>query len=112
MKEHTMIAEHDNDILNDQEAETHRQAYNAAFDELSLNWHWDPITFACLPARGREGLRAYLEQEHPHLLRAYDADFLVNAIETAKARCFAVMTGSRRAHAYAAPEAASMGATA
>lgn len=79
----------------DQAAEAHRQAYNAAFEELGLNWHWDPVTFACLPAHGREGLRAYLEKEHPHLLRAYDADFLADAIETAKARYYASMAGNR-----------------
>ena len=95
-----MLAVHDNDILNDQADETQRQAYNAAFDELGLSWHWDAVTYACLPARGREGLRSYLETEHAHLLRAYEADFLVNAIETAKERCYQVMV-SNRAHAAA-----------
>lgn len=33
-----------------------------------------------------EGLRAWLERERPHLLRAYDADFLVQAIEQSRAR--------------------------
>lgn len=92
-----MIAVQDNDILNDQDAEAHRQAYNAAFEELGLSWHWDPVTYACLPARGRDGLRAYLQQEQPHLLRAYEADFLVNAIETAKGRCYEVMINNRAA---------------
>jgi hypothetical protein len=85
----------DNDILDDRSVEAHRQAYNAAFEELGLNWHWDPVTFACLPAPGRDGLRAYLHNEQAHLLRAYEADFLVNAIETAKARCHRVMLSSR-----------------
>ena len=81
---------------NDREAdETERQAYNAAFEELGLSWHWDTVTYAGLPARGRDGLRAYLEQEQAHLLRAYEADFLVDAIETAKARCHAVMARNR-----------------
>ena len=31
--------------------------------------------------RPRASLRAYLEHERPHLLRAYDADFLVDAVE-------------------------------
>ena len=91
-----MIAYQDNDMLNDTADESHRQAYNAAFEELGLSWHWDPITYACLPSRGRDGLRAYLQKEQAHLLRAYEADFLVNAIETAKARCHEVMLGSRR----------------
>jgi hypothetical protein len=113
--ENAMSAAHDHRILDDQETETHRQAYNAAFDELGLNWHWDPVTYACLPAPGREGLRRYLEQEHAHLLRAYEAEFLVNAIETAKARCYQVMTSNRnRGHAapHASRPAAPIGAPA
>ena len=65
------------------------EAYNSAFEALGLNWQWDAVTYACLPGRGAQGLRAWLHQEHPHLLRAYDADFLVNAIEGAKDRCLA-----------------------
>ena len=44
---------------------------------------------------GGEGVRAWLERERPHLLRAYDADFLVQAIETAKERCHSVMLRRR-----------------
>jgi hypothetical protein len=74
-----------------------RHAYNAAFEELGLTWHWDAKTYERLQAatRGRESVRAYLETEQSHLLRAYEADFLVNAIETAKARCRAEMAGPR-----------------
>ena len=61
-------------------AEAH--LYNLACHELDLTWQWDPATYG----GGREGLRAYLEKEHPHLLRAYDADFLVNALESTKDR--------------------------
>jgi hypothetical protein len=94
-----MLALHDNAIHTNQEAEAHRQAYNAAFEELGLNWHWDPITFACLESPDRRGLRAYLEKEHAHLLRAYEADFLVDAIETAKRRCHEVMTRNQAGRA-------------
>ena len=80
--------------------ETARHAYNVAFHELGLNWHWDAATYARLQAQGRNCVRDYLETEQSHLLRAYEADFLVNAIETAMAR-------SRRStparQAYAAP---------
>lgn len=86
-----MFAVSEHDILNDAESEAHRQAYNAAFEELGLSWYWDAATYARLPAAGPEGLRAYLEKEHSHLLRAYDADFLVNAIENAKRRSHEVM---------------------
>lgn len=97
-----MLDIQDNDLLDDQQVEAHRQAYNAAFDELGLNWHWDPVTYACLPAAGRDGLRVYLMTEQSHLLRAYDLDFLVEAIETAKARCLDCMLSNRvRAAGYA-----------
>ena len=86
-----MFAAPEQDIQGNADTEAHRQAYNAAFEELGLSWHWDPVTYACLPAQGSDGLRAYLEKEHAHLLRAYEADFLVNAIETAKRRCYEVM---------------------
>jgi hypothetical protein len=87
-----MPAVQDHAALDDHQAEAHRQAYNAAFEELGLNWHWDRITFACLASPDRDGLRTYLQNEHPHLLRAYEADFLVDAIEKAKRRCHEVMT--------------------
>jgi len=95
-----MFAVSEHDILNDPATEAHRQAYNAAFEELGLSWHWDPVTYACLPSQGPEGLRAYLEKEHAHLLRAYEADFLVNAIETAKRRCHEVMVRNQAGRAY------------
>jgi hypothetical protein len=81
-------------------AEEHRHAYNAAFEEVSLPWYWDSAT--CARFHGRDGLRAYLRAEHPHLLRAYDEDFLVNAIESAKARCIA---SSRKNHVSLARQA-------
>jgi hypothetical protein len=86
--------------LRQEELDLIRQAYNAAFEELGLSWHWDSVAFARLPAGGREGVRAYIEQEHPHLLRAYEADFLVQAIETAKDRCHAVMVRNRMQPAW------------
>ena len=41
---------------------------------------------AAAGSNGREGLRAWLEKERPHLLRAYDAEFLVQAVESSRAR--------------------------
>ncbi len=72
-----------------QTAEAHRHAYNAAFEELGLSWYWDAATYHRLQAHGRDGVRVYLETEQAHLLRAYESDFLVEAIETTQARCYA-----------------------
>ena len=59
-------------------------AYNAAFYELGLRWHWDSATYEALLSLGGDGatrVRHYLQTQQPHLLRAYDADFLVAMIE-------------------------------
>jgi hypothetical protein len=89
--------ENDMRTCTDQSTQADRHAYNAAFEELGLTWHWDAQTYDRLQAatRGSDSVRKYLETEQSHLLRAYEAEFLVNAIETAKARCRAEMAGLR-----------------
>jgi hypothetical protein len=74
----------------DLNTEFHRQAYNAAFNELGLPWYWDASTLQRLAANpeAKEPVMHYLETQQPHLLKAYDADFLINAIHSTKARCF------------------------
>lgn len=64
--------------------ETERNAYNAAFYELGFRWHWDGATYGELlrhSSNSTERIRHYLETRQPHLLRAYDADFLVSVIQ-------------------------------
>ena len=39
-------------------------------------------------------VRSYLEREQPHLLRAYDADFLADAVIRAMQRCLQSLTAS------------------
>ena len=69
------------------EAEVRRNAYNAAFYELGLGWFWEAGCHQAGPAGERACVREYLAQQQPHLLTAYDADFLVDAILAAKERC-------------------------
>jgi hypothetical protein len=68
--------------------EIERNAYNVAFCELGLDWYWDARTYAELRASSQHKchVRSYLEAHRPHLLRAYDADFLVQAIETKRSQ--------------------------
>ena len=68
----------------DETSETERNAYNIAFCELGLEWHWDANTYNELRtvAQQKEPVRTFLESQHPYLLRAYDVDFLVNAIDS------------------------------
>jgi hypothetical protein len=78
-------------------AEIDRNAYNAAFYELGLRWHWDIDTYNELQDNPVESdrVRVYLQTRQPHLLKAYDLEFLVNAIQLRKARCRAAMAASQ-----------------
>ena len=64
-----------------------RNRYNAAFDELGLEWHWDEQTYAELQKTlEKNPVHVFIETRVPHLLRAYDTDFLVKAIEAMRTR--------------------------
>lgn len=80
--------------------EVERSAFNAAFYELGLRWHWDDGTYETLAADPceRQRVRGYIERFQSHLLRAYDADFLADAILEAKQRF-------QRSLAHCAPQA-------
>jgi hypothetical protein len=67
--------------------ELQRHAYNAAFHELGLRWFWDSDTYEQLMQRSADAgqrIRFFLETQQPHLLKAYDADFLAAAIHRAQ----------------------------
>jgi hypothetical protein len=69
--------------------EIERNAYNAAFYDLGLRWYWDSEIYAALlrhSADAADRIRHYLRCEQPHLLTAYDADFLAQAIQAAMLR--------------------------
>ena len=75
-------------MLNDlpaqyRDEELDRNAFNAAFNELGLRWHWCAQTHVDLlrqSASPEARVRYYVQTQQPHLLRAYDADFLVGVI--------------------------------
>jgi hypothetical protein len=65
------------------ESDHAHDAYNAAFYELGLRWHWDRETYAALVSLSDDPqvrIRHYLETRQPHLLSAYDPAFLASAI--------------------------------
>jgi hypothetical protein len=76
------------------DAEARRNAYNAAFYELGLGWFWEAGCHLAGADGERGCVRDYLAQHQPHLLNAYDADFLVDAILAAKERCAPRMAGT------------------
>jgi hypothetical protein len=64
------------------------QAYNSAFLELELPWHWDVETFRRLRtlAADTDCVTAYVERNQAHLLRVYEKSFLRDLVLSTKAR--------------------------
>jgi len=63
-------------------------AYNRAFSELELPWHWDAQLFRELlsVAADRDYVGAYVERNQAHLLRVYKKEFLRDLVLSAKER--------------------------
>jgi transposase InsO family protein len=71
-------------MTNDAVDDAAHDAYNAAFYELGLRWHWDQGTYAALMRHSADPevrIRHYLQTRQPHLLTAYDPAFLAAAIQ-------------------------------
>jgi hypothetical protein len=80
----------------------HREVdlYNAAFEELGLEWRLEGGVYARYAGVADEQARivACIEAQYPHLLKAYDRSFLHNVIREAKAQQSQVSAPHRRAH--------------
>ena len=77
----------------DDTANAELRAYNAAFHELGLHWRWDAATYDELSriAEEHDRIGVYVERNQPHLLKAYEKDFLSNLIYSTKMRCSQAM---------------------
>jgi len=64
--------------------EAARNAYNSAFSQMEIDWHWDAVTYRELLADGGQPVRSFVERHRPHLLRAYGIECLVNAVEATR----------------------------
>src|SRR3569832_2470037 len=68
----------------------HCEAFNAAFYELGLKWYWNLPTYSKLQPNTpnkKEQKHNKKKKEQAHLLKAYQPEFLVDAILDTKARC-------------------------
>jgi HAD superfamily hydrolase (TIGR01509 family) len=74
--------------LADTERDGHRPAFNAAFEEAALGWHWDVDLYGELLAitGGKERMRLYAEQYDPDFLAQPDADEIIKGLHAAKTR--------------------------
>lgn len=76
--------------LADTERDGHRPAFNQAFQERGLNWHWDVARYGELlqVTGGKERIRFYARHDQPNALLQPDFEVLVRQLHEAKTRCY------------------------
>ena len=74
--------------LADTERDGHRPAFNAAFAEAGLDWHWDATVYGELLAvtGGKERMRFYAEGHDREFLRRPDAAARIKSLHAVKTR--------------------------
>ncbi|MBK1720775.1 HAD family hydrolase [Thiocystis violacea] len=77
----------------DTERDGHRPAFNAAFAEAGLDWHWDPPLYGELLAvtGGKERIRFFMEREGIQLDLEQDADAFIADLHRRKTRHYLAM---------------------
>lgn len=81
--------------LADTERDGHRLAFNAAFAEAGLPWHWDAALYGELLAvtGGKERIRFYCERHAPEFLQRADVDERIKALHAAKTKHYLELVG-------------------
>jgi len=79
--------------LADTERDGHRVAFNAAFAEAGLDWHWSVELYGELLAvtGGKERMRHYVTLYRPGLASSADLDGLIAALHASKTRHYVAM---------------------
>ncbi|MFO8155957.1 MAG: HAD family hydrolase [Pseudomonadota bacterium] len=79
--------------LADTERDGHRVAFNRAFAEAGLDWHWSVPLYGELLAvtGGKERIRRYLEAHRPDVRLPEDADGYIAELHAAKTRHYTGM---------------------
>jgi beta-phosphoglucomutase-like phosphatase (HAD superfamily) len=79
--------------LADTERDGHRVAFNRAFAEAGLPWHWDEALYGQLLSvtGGKERIRHYVERYRPDFRPTEDFDALVARLHVAKTRHYTAM---------------------
>jgi beta-phosphoglucomutase-like phosphatase (HAD superfamily) len=79
--------------LADTERDAHRPAFNAAFAEMGLSWHWDEALYGDLleVTGGKERIHHYAKRFDPDFLSRPDAQACIAALHAAKTRHYLAM---------------------
>jgi HAD superfamily hydrolase (TIGR01509 family) len=84
--------------LADTERDGHRPAFNAAFEEAALAWHWDVDLYGELLAvtGGKERMCFYAERYDPDFLAQPDADEVIKGLHASKTHHYLAMLEAGR----------------
>jgi HAD superfamily hydrolase (TIGR01509 family) len=84
--------------LAETERDGHRPAFNAAFAEHGLDWHWDATLYGELLAitGGKERMRHYAERYAPEIAARADIDTLIKQLHVAKTAHYVRLVGEGR----------------
>ena len=79
--------------LADTERDGHRPAFNQAFSDAGLDWHWDVALYGKLLAvtGGKERMKYYVEQFRPDYQKPADFDEMVAELHKSKTRHYAAL---------------------
>jgi len=79
--------------LADTERDGHRPAFNQAFQEAGLDWHWDVALYGKLLAvtGGKERMKHYIDHYRPDYSKPANFDELVAELHQAKTRHYAAL---------------------
>jgi HAD superfamily hydrolase (TIGR01509 family) len=77
--------------LADTERDGHRPAFNAAFAEADLDWHWDEALYGELldVTGGKERIRFFCGRHEPEFLQQDDVESRIKELHAAKTRHYA-----------------------
>jgi beta-phosphoglucomutase-like phosphatase (HAD superfamily) len=81
--------------LADTERDGHRPAFNSAFAEAGLPWHWDEALYGELlqVTGGKERIRFFCARHAPEFLQLPDADARIRELHAAKTRHYVTCAG-------------------
>lgn len=79
--------------LADTEKDGHRPAFNMAFEEAGLDWHWDEALYGELLAvtGGKERIRFYLEKFNTRFVKPDNFDEFVKGLHAAKTKFYTLL---------------------
>lgn len=84
--------------LADTERDGHRVAFNLAFTDAGLDWHWSVDDYAWLlqVTGGKERMRFFIEQSRPPLPDGVDLDAMIAELHRSKTRHYTRLLGEGR----------------